>query len=70
MKKCFSLFNQQEPNVKVALVLGISAIIAISSYALITSTLKKTDMTRCLETYQQNHNKFFSYEKCSKLLKR
>ncbi|OOF88746.1 hypothetical protein BKG94_06280 [Rodentibacter ratti] len=66
-------FNQQEPNVKIAIILGISLVISVSIYSIIISSLKKTDTTRCVEAYlekYQNAERLDAYERCRYLLKR
>lgn len=69
----FHKFSQQEPQVKIALIIGISLIICTLCYSLINATLRKTDTTRCVEAYlevNEYDSKLDAYQKCRYLLKR
>lgn len=72
MKKFFISFNKQETQVKTAIIIGISLIIAVLCYALINKAfVRKTDTTRCLEAHMKDgYTETDAYRVCSRLLKR
>lgn len=66
-------FNQQNPNVKIAIILGISLIFCVTIYSIVNATFRKTDTTRCVDAYLEDHkyaSKLEAYKKCHYLLKR